>query len=91
MKTAIIAAAVVAATGFAAPAFAWEGKVIACYNKAWVEPTYEYHKKLIKPAKTVWEKSHGQLKKVYYPPVYEQIKTKTSDGYYLAVEGKCKH
>ena len=40
MKTAIIAAAVVAATGFAAPAFAWEGKVIACYNKAWVAPTY---------------------------------------------------
>ena len=90
MKTAIIAAAVVAATAFAAPAFAWEGKVVACYNKAWVGPTYKTTKKLIKPARTVWEKHKGQLQKVYYPPVYEQIKTKVSDGYYLAVKGACK-
>ena len=48
MKTAIIAAAV-AATGFAAPAFAWNntGYVVKCYDETYVGPTYEYSKKLL--------------------------------------------
>ncbi len=93
MKTSILAAAVLAATGLAAPAFAWNetGQVVQCYNETYVGPTYKYTKKLIRAAEYKWEHNKaGQLMKVYYPPVYEQIKTKTSGGYVLEVPGKCK-
>lgn len=86
MKTIITAAAVVAATAFAAPALAgggW-GKVTQCYDKVWVGPQYQVTKKLIRAAEYKYEYRKGVLCKVYYPAVYEEIKTKVSDGYYLA-------
>lgn len=92
MKTAIVAAAVVAVSAFAAPAFAGDewGKVVACYDKVWVAPKYTVTKKLIRAAETKYVYSNGQLKKVHYPAVYEEIKTLASDGYYLAQATACK-
>ena len=92
MKTAIFTAAV-AAIGFAAPALAWDntGYAVQCYNETYVGPTYEYSKKLIREAEYKWEHNKaGQLVKVYYPPVYEQVKTKTARGYVLEVPAACK-
>lgn len=92
MKTAFITATV-AAIGFAAPAFAWEGTsyVVKCYDESYVGPTYEYSKKLIREAEYKWKHNKaGQLVKVYYPPVYEQVKTKTSRGYVLEVPASCR-
>lgn len=90
MKTALIAAAVTA-IGFAAPAVAWEGKVVACYDKVWVGPEYKVTKKLVREAHYKWEHNKaGQATKVWYPAVYEQVKTQTSNGYYLEVKAACK-
>jgi len=91
MKTGFIAAAVMAATAFAAPAFAWEGRVVACYDKQYVGAEYKITKKLIRAAEYKWEHAKsGQVVKVYYPAVYEQIKTQVSNGYYLEVPATCK-
>lgn len=92
MKTAFVAVAVVAASAFAAPAIAgseW-GKVVACYDKVWVAPTYSVTKKLIRAAEVKYVWKNGQLKKLHYPAVYEEIKTLASDGYYLAQSATCK-
>ena len=43
MKTTILAAAAVLVS-FAAPAMAWEGKVVACYDSVWVPAKTETHK-----------------------------------------------
>ena len=93
MKTAIIAAAIVTATGFAAPAFAWNdtGQVVQCYDETYVGPEYSYSKKLIRGAEYKWEHNKaGQMTKVYYPPVYEQTRTKVNAGYVLEVLAPCR-
>jgi len=92
MKISIMTAAV-AAIGFAAPAFAWNETAYAvqCYDETYVGPTYEYSKKLIKEAEYSYKHNKaGQLVKVYHPPVYEQIKTKTSRGYVLETPAACR-
>jgi hypothetical protein len=45
MKTTILVAAAVLVS-FAAPAMAWEGKVVACYDSVWVPAKTETHKNL---------------------------------------------
>lgn len=73
----------------AAPAFAWEGKTVACYDKVWVGPKYTAVKELVKPAKYKYEHRHGRVEKIYYAPVYVEKKTKVSDGYYVMKEVSC--
>ncbi|MBL6429599.1 MULTISPECIES: hypothetical protein [Maritimibacter] len=86
----LIAGAVLA-SAFAAPAFAWEGHVVACYDKVWVPASYAYSKKLIMAAHTEWEHNKkGQMVKVHYPAVYKEIKTMTAPGHYVAKAAKCK-
>ena len=41
-----------AATMFAAPAAAWEGQKVACYDKHWVPATYTTSKHLEYPPRT---------------------------------------
>jgi len=72
MKTTIIAAAA-AVISFAAPAMAWEGRVVACYDSTWVPDEYEVHKTLHSAAHTKWEHRGKQLVEVYYAPVYEEV------------------
>ncbi|SPF81335.1 hypothetical protein [Pseudoprimorskyibacter insulae] len=90
MKKLLIGAALVASS-FAAPAFAWEGQVVACYDKVWVPAKYDYSKKLIMAAHSEWEHNKkGQMVKVYYPAVYKQSKHLKEAGHYVAVQAPCK-
>ena len=83
--------AVIAAIGFAAPAMAWEGKTVACYDKELVPATYHYTKHLVKGGKSQYEHRNGHIELVAYPPVYKEVRTKTSDAHYVMREISCHH
>ncbi|GGB03154.1 hypothetical protein [Allosediminivita pacifica] len=86
----IVAGAFFAVTAFAAPAMAWEGQVVACYDKVWVPASYEYSKKLIMAGHKEWEYKNGQMVKVWYPPVYKEIEHMTQPGHYIARKAPCR-
>ena len=89
MKKVFAGAAVLAA--LAAPAFAWEGQVVACYDKVWVPAKYSTSKTLIMAAHTEWEHNGmGQMVKMHYPAVYKEHKHMTKPGHYVAVKAPCK-
>lgn len=88
MKNKILIAA--AAMCLAAPAMAWEGKVVACYGKVWSPATYSTKEVLVKKAKTKWEHRNGQLVKVDYAPVYKEVKTLKHPGHWIMREEACK-
>ena len=54
MKKTLVSA-VVAAIAFAAPAMAWEGKTVACYDKHLVPAKYSATKVLVKAGKSQYE------------------------------------
>jgi len=86
----VLAGAVVAAS-LAAPAFAWEGQVVACYDKVWVPAKYDAVQTLIMAAHTEWEhNAHGQMIRVHYPAVYKEDKILVEPGKYVAVKAPCK-
>jgi hypothetical protein len=87
----VLAGLVLAASAFAAPAMAWEGQIVACYDKVWVPAKYNYTKKLIMAAHTEWEYKHGQMVKVHYPAVYKESKHLVKPGHYVAKKAACKH
>lgn len=87
----VLAGAALAIASFAAPAFAWEGQVVACYDKVWVPAKYSYSQKLIMAAHTEWEYKHGQMIKVHYPAVYKEMKHLSKAGHYVARKAACKH
>ncbi len=87
----LIAGAILAASTFAAPAFAWEGQVVACYDKVWMPAKYATSKKLIMAAHTEWEHNkRGQMVKMHYPAVYKEMKSLVTPGHYVAKKAKCK-
>ena len=86
----VLAGAILAASTLAAPAFAWEGKVVACYDKIWVPAKYAYTKELIMASHTEWEWQDGQMVKVWYPAVYKEKKHMKSPGHYIARKAACK-
>lgn len=86
-----VLAGAILASAIAAPAFAWESQVVACYDKVWVPATYKYTKTLIMAAHTEWEWKNGQMVKVYYPAVYKEDKHLAKEGYYVAKKAACKH
>lgn len=87
----MIAGAVLAASAFAAPAFAWEGQVVACYDKVWVPAKYSYSKSLVMAAHTEWEHNKkGQMVRMHYPAVYKESKKLVTPGHYVAKKAKCK-
>ena len=88
MKTILTAAAaaVVLSTG---SAMAWEGKTKACFDKHWVPATYNAEKVLVKPAKERYEHKNGRIELVHYAPVYREVKTKASNGYWVMKEVSC--
>ncbi|EBA08979.1 hypothetical protein [Sagittula stellata] len=89
MKKVLAGAAVLAA--LAAPAFAWEGQVVACYDKVWVPAKYNTSKTLIMAAHTEWEHAaNGQMVQMHYPAVYKENKTLAAPGHYVAVKTACK-
>ncbi|WP_417205363.1 hypothetical protein [Antarctobacter sp.] len=88
MKKVLVGALIAAA--FAAPAMAWEGKVVACYDKVWVPAKYGYKQHLIMAAHTEWEYKNGQMIKVHYPAVYKESKHMVKEGYYVAKKAACK-
>ena len=81
----------VAATAmlFAAPAVAWEGKKVACYDKHWVPATYYTTKHLEMDAKYQWEHVDGQYVKVYSPPVYMEKTHLKKAGHYVLRKAPC--
>lgn len=90
MKKLLIGAALAAST-LAAPAFAWEGQIVACYDKVWVPAKYDYSKTLIMASHSEWEHNKkGQMVKVHYPAVYKQTKVLKEAGHYVAVKAPCK-
>lgn len=88
MKT--ILAAAVALSALAAPAMAWEGKVVACYDKVWVPDEYTVTKKLHSKAETKWEHRGDQLVEVYYAPMYLEMKTLKTPGHYIKRKAACR-
>lgn len=88
MKTTLLAAATVLVS-FAAPAMAWEGKVIQCFDKVWVAAEYKVSKKLHTPAYTKWEHRGDQLAEVYYAAIYLEQKHLVRAGHYLKVKAAC--
>lgn len=83
--------ATVAAIAFAAPAMAWEGKTVACYDKHLVPAKYTYAKHLVKGQKSQYEHRNGRIELVTYPAVYRQTATKVADAHYVMVQVPCKH
>lgn len=83
-------AAVVASAAFAAPAFAWEGKVIACFDKVWVPPVYSTTHVPHTKAKTVWEHRNGQMVEIYYPAIMKEMTTLKKAGYYIKRKAACR-
>lgn len=75
----------------AAPAFAWEGHVVACYDKIWVPAKYDTYKELKMAAHTEWEYKNGQMVKVHYPAIYWERKKLVHPGHYIARKAPCKH
>ena len=88
MKMKLISAAALV-TCFAAPAMAWEGRVVACYNKVWVEAEYKVTKHLHTKAETKWEHRGDQLVEVYYAPMYIEKKTLVTPGHYVKRKAAC--
>lgn len=83
--------AVIAAIGFAAPAMAWEGKTVACYNKELVPATYNYTKHIVKAGKKQYEHRNGRIELVSYPPVYREVATLNTAAHYVMRQVKCHH
>lgn len=83
--------AVVAAIAFAAPAMAWEGKTVACYDKHLVPAKYSAEKVLVKESKKQYEHRNGHIELVVYPSVYKEVRTKTADAHYVMREVACHH
>jgi TRAP-type C4-dicarboxylate transport system substrate-binding protein len=90
MKKTLITA-VVAAIAFAAPAMAWEGKTVACYDKHLVPAKYSATKVLVKAGKKQYEHRNGHIELVAYPPVYKEVRTKISGSHYVMREVACHH
>lgn len=87
----ILFTSVIAAIGFAAPAMAWEGKTVACYDKHLVPAKYSVEKVLVKGGKKQYEHRNGHIELVSYPPVYRQVKTLKAGAHYVMREVACKH
>ncbi|MGB7318577.1 MAG: hypothetical protein WBC85_11490 [Planktotalea sp.] len=90
MKKTLISA-VVAAVAFAAPAMAWEGKTVACYDKHLVPAQYSATKVLVKDTKKQYEHRNGRIELVVYPAVYREVRTQTAASHYVMREVSCKH
>lgn len=73
----------------AAPAFAWEGQVKACYGKVWSPAEYSVTEILVKPARNAYEHRKGQLVEMYYPPVYKEKKTLTHKAHWIMRKEAC--
>ena len=84
----ILAGAIVAAA-FAAPAFAWEGQVVSCYDKVYMPPEFDTSLELIMAAHTEWEHVNGQMVQMHYPAVYREHRTMTKPGHYVARRAPC--
>lgn len=89
MKKTLIAAAAVMVS-FAAPAMAWEGKVVACYDKIWVPAEYKTSKTLHMASRTTWEHRGDQMVEVYYPPMYMEHKHLVREGHYVKRKAACR-
>ena len=90
MKKTLISA-VAATLVFAAPAMAWEGKTVACYNKHLVGAKYSATKVLVKAGKSQYEHRNGRIELVSYPPVYRQVATLKSGAHYVMRQVACHH
>lgn len=88
MKKTLFSAAI-AAIAFAAPAMAWEGKTVACYDKALIGAKYTSTKVLVKGAKQQYEHRNGRIEEVHYPAVYKEVRTKVADAHYVMRPVSC--
>lgn len=88
MKT-ILTAAAAAVALTAGSAMAWEGRTVACFDKVWVPATYSTEKVLVKHAKERYEHKNGRIELVHYAPVYREVKTLASKGYWVMKEVSC--
>ena len=89
MKKTLISA-VVATIAFAAPAMAWEGTTVACFDKHLVPAKYSATKVLVKAGKSQYEHRNGRIELVAYPPVYKEVRTQTAGAHYVMREVMCK-
>ncbi|MEM9854216.1 MAG: hypothetical protein AAF841_07145 [Pseudomonadota bacterium] len=90
MKT-LTAVATALLMSAAAPAFAWEGQVVACYDKIFVPAEFKTSKTLHKPARTVWEHKGDQMVEVYYPAMFLEHRTLVTEAHYVKRKAPCRH
>ncbi|HKL44942.1 MAG TPA: hypothetical protein VJ906_01710 [Roseovarius sp.] len=88
-RTLFAAAAFSVASLFSVPALAWEGQVVECYGKVWSPAQYDVTEVKVKSSRTAWEHRNGQMVKVYYAPVYKEVKTKTHDAHWIMRKEAC--
>lgn len=65
-------------------------KVLNCYRKAMVKAQYKVSKKLVKPAERKYVQKGNMIELREYPAVYQEIRTKIKDEYFLMQEVPCK-
>ena len=90
MKTILMGAIVAVAAAAAAPAMAWEGQKVACFDKVWIPATYMTKKHLEYPAKMKWEHHNGQMVEMHYPPIYMEKRYVKTEGHYVLRKAACK-
>ncbi|WP_163849713.1 hypothetical protein [Pseudooceanicola aestuarii] len=88
MKKTIITACLLAIASVA-PAMAWDGKVVACYKKHWVQPSYKVSKVLVMDGHKKYEHRGHHVVEVWYPPVYKEVKTQLTNGHYIMKKSHC--
>lgn len=93
-KIALPALALAMVPFFSAPAAAWEGQVVECFDKVYVAPEYRHTKHLVKEASTTLEHrgtgKHMQMVRVHYPAIYEETRTLVRAGHYVMRPAACK-
>ena len=90
MKSILMGAIIAVAATASAPAMAWEGQKVACYDKVYVPATYKTTKHMKYPAKTKWEHHNGQMVEMYYAPVYMEMRHVATEGHYVLRKAVCK-
>jgi hypothetical protein len=95
MKFPAVAALALAFAPFiAAPAAAWEGHVVECFDKVYVAPEYRTTKHLVKEAEMRLEHRNGngisQVYRMHYPAIYEERKHLVRPGHYVLRPGPCR-
>jgi hypothetical protein len=91
---ALPALALALAPFIATPAAAWNGHVVECFDKVYVEPEFRTTKHLVKEAEMRLEHRNGggvhQVYRMHYPAIYEERRQLVRPGHYVLRPAPCR-